>query len=160
MPYPMAKWIAPALGLVLLGVAACNAPSSGSVYPVGTPDAAAANVVNGGTNEVLNNQYSKAAKKAAVKAANAVYGTANAASEFAVGHPFTAGIPDTQPTTQPTTQPVATAPIPLPTLPSLSPPPPGPVIVNTDTATIVIVNGHTFVYLKPPQSDSGQPPQF
>jgi hypothetical protein len=142
------------LGFLLLGlgVASCN-NSSSSVAPIGDPDAAAANAINTGTDDVLNNPVSQTAKHTAVGAANAVYNTANAVSETAVGHPLTAGIPPNWPTTWPSTQPT-TQPVDLVAKPKKTPP---PQVYDTDTSTIVIVNGRTTIIMKPPPEGAEAP---
>jgi hypothetical protein len=110
------------------------------VAPIGALDNTAANVTNAATDAVLNNPVTNAGKQAAVSAANAVYGVANAITQFAVGHPLTAGLPTTNPIT-------------LPSLPSLVK---NVVIVDTPTATVVVVNNRTFVFVKPPPDDPSE----
>jgi hypothetical protein len=143
------------LGFLLLGLgmASCN-NSSSSVNPIGDPDAAAANAINTGTDDVLNNPVSQTAKHTAVGAANAVYGTANAISETAVGHPLTAGIPPNWPTTWPSTQPTTQPAVDLVAKPKKTRP---PQVYDTDTATVVIVNGRTTIIMKPPPEGAEAP---
>lgn len=134
------------LGVLLLGLgmASCN-NSDSAISPIGGPDAAAANAINAGTEDVLNNPVSTDVKQTAVKTANAVYGTANAISEEAVGHPLTAGIPTTGPSMQPV----------ISVKPKKNTKPPQ--VYDTDTATIVIVNGKTTIIMKPPPEGSEEP---